>query len=135
MFCCVILLVKDYHAWLLGEDVDILPRLLLPLAGPEEFDDDEMEKLPLDLQYLPPEKKREPDGDMRTMLIESIMQVHPQTPNSGLVWNPPRTILICQCVSCNKEKNYSGDHLVRVMDVMSCGFNLFKMLGSGPCLL
>lgn len=38
------------HAWLLGEEVDILPHLVLPLAGPEEIDDDEMDKLPDELQ-------------------------------------------------------------------------------------
>ncbi|BFZ18864.1 hypothetical protein BsWGS_21904 [Bradybaena similaris] len=65
----------DYHNWLLSEDVDILPRLLLPLAGGEEFDDDDMEKLPVDLQYLPPDKKREEDSEIRTMLIDAITQL------------------------------------------------------------
>jgi len=49
--------------------------LLLPLAGPEEFDDDDMEKLPVDLQYLEPDKQREPDADIRRMLVEGINQV------------------------------------------------------------
>ncbi len=53
----------------------MLPRLLLPLAGPEEFDDDDTERLPADLQYLPPDKTREPDPDIRCMLIEAIYQV------------------------------------------------------------
>ncbi|XP_055958054.1 protein HGH1 homolog [Patella vulgata] len=66
---------SSYHEWLLGDDVDILPRLLLPLAGGEEFDDDDMEKLPIDLQYLPPDKTREPDSDIRLMLIETINQL------------------------------------------------------------
>ncbi|KAI8782462.1 protein HGH1 [Biomphalaria glabrata] len=65
----------DYHQWLLSEDVDLLTRLLLPLAGGEELDEDDMDKLPIDLQYLPPDKKRELDPDLRTMLIESIMQL------------------------------------------------------------
>ena len=69
------LYLTDFHEWLLSEGVDILPRLLLPLAGPEEFDDDDMEKLPDDLQYLPPDKTREPDPDVRIMLLESIYQV------------------------------------------------------------
>lgn len=55
----------DYHSWLLSEDVDILPRLLLPLAGNEEFTDEENEKLPIDLQYLGEDKKRETDPDIR----------------------------------------------------------------------
>ena len=60
---------------MLSDSVDLLPRLLLPLAGPEEFDDDDMDKLPDDLQYLSPEKTREPDPDIRIMLLEAIYQV------------------------------------------------------------
>lgn len=37
---------------LLGQNshIDILPYILLPLAGPEEFDDEENDKLPMQLQ-------------------------------------------------------------------------------------
>ncbi|XP_001917181.4 protein HGH1 homolog [Equus caballus] len=62
-----------HHEWLLGPEVDVLPHLLLPLAGPEDFSEEEMERLPVDLQYLPPDKQREPDPDIRKMLIEAIM--------------------------------------------------------------
>ncbi|XP_037658758.1 protein HGH1 homolog [Choloepus didactylus] len=62
-----------HHEWLLGPEVDILPFLLLPLAGPEDFPEEEMARLPVDLQYLPPDKQREPDADVRKMLIEAIM--------------------------------------------------------------
>ena len=65
----------DFHEWLLSDSVDLLPRLLLPLAGPEEFDDDDIEKLPDDLQYLPPDKTRETDPDVRIMLLEAVYQV------------------------------------------------------------
>ena len=69
--------VSDFHEWLLSDDVDILPRLLLPLAGGEEINDDDMEKLPLDLQYLEPSKQREHDPDIRKMLLDTIYQVKP----------------------------------------------------------
>lgn len=55
--------------------MDLLPVLLLPLAGPEEFSSEEMDKLPLDLQYLPDDKQREQDPDMRRMLVEAIAKV------------------------------------------------------------
>ena len=55
--------------------MDILPYLLLPLAGPEELSEEEMEGLPEDLQYLGDDKVREDDPDIRKMLIESVMQV------------------------------------------------------------
>jgi len=71
----VIFCVVEHHDWLLSDHVDLLPRLLLPLAGAEEFDEDEMEKLPVDLQYLEPDKEREPDADIRQMLVEAIHQV------------------------------------------------------------
>jgi len=59
----------------LSDAVDLLPRLLLPLAGPEELSEDEMDKLPVDLQYLQPDKQREPDADIRRMLVEALNQV------------------------------------------------------------
>ncbi|XP_071179644.1 protein HGH1 homolog [Mytilus edulis] len=64
-----------YHDWLLGDKVDLLPRLLLPLAGGEEFDDDDMERLPADLQYLPPDKQRESDPDIRKIIVECLFQL------------------------------------------------------------
>ncbi|KAG8236352.1 hypothetical protein J437_LFUL016774 [Ladona fulva] len=81
-FCAEILFTKlilfkfaDDHEWLLSDQVDILPQLLLPLAGPEEFDEEDNEKLPLDLQYLPEDKSRESDPDIRTMLLEALTKV------------------------------------------------------------
>jgi hypothetical protein len=65
----------EHHTWLLNSEVDILPHLLLPLAGPEEFTDDEMDKLPPELQYLPECKVREADPDIRRMLLEALLQV------------------------------------------------------------
>lgn len=61
---------------MLSEDLDLLPRLLLPLAGPEQFDDEDNEKLPLDLQYLPDDKKRESDPNLRLALIQALTQVN-----------------------------------------------------------
>lgn len=65
----------ESHEWLLSDTVDILPHLLLPLAGPEEFPEDDMEKLPPDLQYLDDTKQREPDPDIRMLLLDALLQV------------------------------------------------------------
>ncbi|KDR19997.1 protein HGH1 homolog isoform X2 [Zootermopsis nevadensis] len=65
----------ENHDWLLSPKVDILPCLLLPLAGPEEFEDTEMDKLPPELQYLPESKLRETDPDIRKMLLEALIQL------------------------------------------------------------
>lgn len=56
---------EEHHEWLLSSNVDILTYLLLPLAGPEEFSDEDNNKLPIDLQYLPETKEREADPDIR----------------------------------------------------------------------
>jgi len=59
----------------LSESVDLLPKLLLPLAGPEEFDEEDNDKLPIDLQYLGEEKSRERDPDIRKIIVEALTQV------------------------------------------------------------
>jgi hypothetical protein len=57
--------------------VDLLPRLLLPLAGPtpDTFDEEDVDKLPIDLQYLDEDKKVEEDADIRKLILESLLQV------------------------------------------------------------
>ena len=75
IFLAKILHFLDSHGWLLGEDVDILPSLLLPLAGGEELCESENDKLPMELQYLEDDKERESDPEIRMMLIECLMMV------------------------------------------------------------
>ena len=55
--------------------VQILPYVLLPLAGPEELSEEDMEGMPDELQYLPDDKTREADAKLRLMLIETLTQV------------------------------------------------------------
>jgi hypothetical protein len=69
------LLFVENHEHLLDPKIGLLSRLLLPLAGPEEFDDEDNEKLPIELQYLPEDKEREPESLIRKQLLEIIMQV------------------------------------------------------------
>ncbi len=74
-----------------GEDVEdadgewLLVRLVLPLAGGyseggnsghgDHFSTEEMDRLPLDLQYLPSGKQREPDPINRAHLLETLLQL------------------------------------------------------------
>lgn len=51
----------------------MLPAILLPLAGPEELSEDDMDGLPDELQYLESTKRREPDAAIRKMLIEILI--------------------------------------------------------------
>ncbi|KAK7499045.1 hypothetical protein BaRGS_00009592, partial [Batillaria attramentaria] len=65
----------DVHEWLLSEEVDLLPRLLLPLAGVDDLEEQEMEQLPLDLQYLPESHTRDPDPEIRKMLVQALTKL------------------------------------------------------------
>jgi len=53
--------------------IDALQHILLPLAGPEEFDLDAQEQLPDALQFLPQSKQREPDAVLRLTHIETLL--------------------------------------------------------------
>lgn len=62
----------EEHQWLLSSQVDLLSFLLLPLVGPEDYPDDEMDMLPPAIQYMAPDKERESDPDIRKMLLEIL---------------------------------------------------------------
>ncbi|RHZ88192.1 hypothetical protein Glove_26g204 [Diversispora epigaea] len=69
--CCF---STNHHFELLSESkINLLPYILLPLCGPEEFDLDDMEGMPDEIQLLPSDKKREPDVQLRKMLLESLV--------------------------------------------------------------
>lgn len=63
-----------FHPKLLSEDeADILPYILLPIMGPEEYDDEEsMDMLP-DLQLLPPDKQRDSDTSIIVTHLETLL--------------------------------------------------------------
>ncbi|RXG58682.1 Protein HGH1-like protein [Armadillidium vulgare] len=65
---------REYHDWLLSEEIDLSTRLAYPLAGPDVFTVEENESLPLDLQFLGDDKEREEDSELRAVLLESLMQ-------------------------------------------------------------
>merc|ERR1712150_196598 len=49
--CCF---ESEHHEWLVSNKVDIVPRLVLPLAGPspESITQEEMDQLPVDIQIM-----------------------------------------------------------------------------------
>lgn len=99
--CCF---EEDFHEWLLSDEVDILSHLLLPLAGNEEFDDEDNEKLPLDLQYLPNDKLREEDPDIRFILIEAITQLVAKRPNREFIRNKNTYIILRELHKWEKDR-------------------------------
>ena len=61
------------HLNLLRPDLNLLVHLLLPLCGPDDFDDDDLEGMPVELQFLGTEKRRETDPKLRIMLCETLL--------------------------------------------------------------
>ncbi|MBZ3872945.1 Protein HGH1-like protein [Sciurus carolinensis] len=121
-----------HHKWLLGPEVDILSFLLLPLAGPEDFSEEEMNRLPVDLQYLPPEKQREPDADIRKMLIEAIMLLTATAPGRQLVRDQGTYLILRELHSWEPEPDVrvACEKLIQVLigDEPECGMeNLLEV--------
>lgn len=67
--------VGSHRTFLADDDsgLNILPYVLLPITGNEEYDaDDSMDMLP-DLQLLPPDKKRDSDATIILTHVETLM--------------------------------------------------------------
>ncbi len=67
--CCF---EKDSSWWLINE-VNIVPKILYPLAGPEELEVDEKRGMDPDLWLEGPDKVRESDQITRLLLVEAIL--------------------------------------------------------------
>jgi hypothetical protein len=64
----------DAHPQFLDEDeINVLPYLLLPIMGSEEYDDEDSDAMLSELQLLPPDKKRETDHDTIRTHVETLM--------------------------------------------------------------
>ncbi|KAJ2801827.1 Protein hgh1 [Coemansia guatemalensis] len=64
---------KDKHREILDpQETNMLPYILLPLCGPEEFEIEDMEPMPEEIQLLGDDKKREADPKLRATLLEAI---------------------------------------------------------------
>lgn len=63
---------SEFHDFLLSNDIDLLTYILSPIMGNEDYPDDEMDQLPISLQYLPKEKQRDSDIDIRKMILEML---------------------------------------------------------------
>jgi hypothetical protein len=62
------------HPMLFADDeVNLLPYILLPIMGPEEFTDEETAAMLPDLQLLPPDKKREADHHITLTHLETLL--------------------------------------------------------------
>ncbi|KAI8144617.1 hypothetical protein BJV82DRAFT_667817 [Fennellomyces sp. T-0311] len=62
------------HERILEDDkLNTLPFILLPLCGSEEYDMEEFEQFPEEIQLLDDDKKRETDSMLRTILLDALI--------------------------------------------------------------
>lgn len=65
--------VKSHPELINNEKINLLPYILLPIAGPEDIDEDDMFNLPDELQLLPSDKKRDPVDSIICSHLESLL--------------------------------------------------------------
>lgn len=64
----------SFHPVLFAEEeVNLLPYILLPIAGPDEFPEEESAEMLPDLQLLPPDKKRDSDQNTIVTHLETLL--------------------------------------------------------------
>lgn len=112
--CCF---ETDWHERLLTSKVDILPQLLLPLAGNTEYTDEENEKLPPELQYLLDDKQREEDPDIRCMLLEALTQLCTLQKNREYVRNKNTYVILRELHKWETDPKVllTCEHLVNIL--------------------
>ncbi|KAG7287884.1 hypothetical protein NEMBOFW57_007401 [Staphylotrichum longicolle] len=64
--------VPAHPAFLDEDQINILPYLLLPITGNEEYDDEETMGMLPDLQLLPPDKQRDADPNIVQTHVETL---------------------------------------------------------------
>ena len=64
--------VESHPAFLEEDQINILPYILLPITGNEEYDDEETMAMLPDLQLLPPDKQRDPDSNIVQTHVETL---------------------------------------------------------------
>lgn len=113
--CC--LASTEHHEYLLGEEVDILPKLLLPLAGGEEFSDEDNDSLPIELQYLPADKQREPHPAVRKLLLEILLLLCSKKQNRVFIRDSNSYVILRELhkVEPDKEVLLACENLVDVL--------------------
>ncbi|GIJ87170.1 hypothetical protein Asppvi_006076 [Aspergillus pseudoviridinutans] len=63
-----------FHSTLLSADeANLLPYVLLPITGPEEFSEEESTAMLPDLQLLPPDKQRDSDNSIIVTHLETLL--------------------------------------------------------------
>ncbi|KAJ9138856.1 DUF383-domain-containing protein [Pleurostoma richardsiae] len=65
--------VPSHPSFLSEDEINILPYVLLPITGSEEYDEEDTLSMLPDLQLLPPDKQRDPDNRIIQTHVETLM--------------------------------------------------------------
>ncbi|EEP77710.1 conserved hypothetical protein [Uncinocarpus reesii 1704] len=100
-----------------GSHINLLPYILLPLAGPEEFDDEESAAMLPDLQLLPPDKERDSDPEIIVTHLETLLLLTTTKEGRKLMRDIQVYPLIRECHLHVEDENVRDgcDRLVQVL--------------------
>ncbi|KAL3704235.1 Protein hgh1 [Talaromyces marneffei ATCC 18224] len=109
------------HPMLISEEEDeganLLPYILLPIMGPEEYPDDESSEMLPDLQLLPPDKRRETDNQIILAHLETLLLLTTTREVRDKMRQVQVYPIIRECHSAveNEEVREACDRLVQVL--------------------
>lgn len=65
--------IPSHPSFLADDEINILPYILLPITGNEEYDEEETMAMLPDLQLLPPDKRRDTDPNIIQTHVETLL--------------------------------------------------------------
>lgn len=108
----------DAHPMLLDESgANLLPYVLLPLTGPEEYDDEEASGMLPDLQLLPPDKERDSDHEILVTHLETLLLLTTTRPGRDHMRKVQVYPIVRECHLHVEDENVreACDRLVQVL--------------------
>lgn len=108
----------DSHPMLLSEsEANLLPYILLPIAGSEDFSEEETLAMLPDLQLLPPDKARDTDDEIINTHIETLLLLTTTKPGREVMREVSVYPLIRECHLHVEDEavRESCDRLVNVL--------------------
>lgn len=105
--CCF---EKDAGWWLINE-VQVVSKILYPLAGPEELDLDDKRGMDPDLWLEGPDKKRESDKVTRQLLVEAILLLSASGRKSRESIRTERTYVVLKMMDLSEDSEEVSDSI------------------------
>ncbi|KAG0149137.1 hypothetical protein CROQUDRAFT_653953 [Cronartium quercuum f. sp. fusiforme G11] len=130
--CCF---ATDAHRLMISpkpDGLDILPSILLPLCGPEAFDADDEEHMPLEIQMLGSEKKYESDAAIRTILVETLILLS-STVELREYLRRKRVYRVVQVLHLSEAEDEVREHVERLVNLLMRDEPVTKSVESVQC--